>query len=127
MKQLVASALFEAWCLVEHSGAPVAVVWADEVLRPPFAQANTQEPLALSVVLDPRPDDALAALDTLRRDETLPPQPDHAHFGHLHIGAALPLVEAVATRACGTIALELAAERHGPVWCVDVAPGTGAN
>ena len=125
--ELVASALLEAWSLAQSSGAPVALVWADEVLRPPFAKSDIPEPLALALLLDPQPEGALAALESLRRDTAVPALPQHEHFGRLHVGAALPLVEAVAKGERGTVALELDAKRPGPVWCVDVGPSQNAR
>lgn len=126
--ELVASALFEAWCLLESTGRDVVLVLADEVLRAPFARADTTSPLALALLLSPESEGALGVLSTLRR-RAVAALPDHAHFGHLHVGAALPLVEAIADGRPGTFALELDSGRRNPVWAVDLvesaAPGLG--
>jgi len=116
--ELVAAALLEAWCLVESSNRDVALILADEPLQPPFERDDTRTPLAIALVLSRQSDRALSVLTELRR-ETMAPVPDHERFGHLHVSAALPLLEHIVRGQSGSIALQLASEGTAPVWCVD--------
>ncbi len=58
-------------------------------------------------------------LASLRR-ETIAPVPDHERFGHLHVSAALPLLEHIVRGESGSIALQLASDDSTSVWCVDL-------
>jgi hypothetical protein len=120
-RELVASALLEAWCLVEASGSDVALVLADEVLQPPFDQSDIRMPLAIAMLLSQQPRDALAVLTDLRR-APIAGVPDRDPFGHLYVSGALPLLEQIVRRQPGCVALELACEDDEPVWCVDLQP-----
>lgn len=115
--ELVASALLEAWCLLERSGRDVALVLADEPLQPPFDRVDVRTPLAIALLLSRRPERALGVLTEFRR-AAISPAPDHERFGHLHVSAALPLLEHIVRGQPGSVALELASEGPGPVWCV---------
>ena len=117
--ELVAAALLEAWCLVESSGRDVALVVADEPLQPPFEREDTRTPLAIALVLSQQLEGALGVLTALRR-ATIAPVPDHEHFGHLHVSAALPLLEHIVRGQSGSIALQLASNGSALVWCVDL-------
>ena len=117
--ELVASALLEAWCLLESSGRDVALVLADEPLQPPFERADAHTPLAIALLLSQQPRRALAVLTELRR-AAIAPVPDHERFGPLHVSAALPLLERIVRGQPGSVALELASEGPRPVCCVDL-------
>lgn len=117
--ELVASALFEACCLLESSGRDVALVVADEALQAPFDRADTRTPLAIAFLLSPRSERALGVLTKLRR-ASVAGVPCDGPFGNLHISAALPLLEQIVRGEPGTVALELATPKAGPVWCVDL-------
>jgi len=117
--ELVASALLEAWCLLESSGSDVALVLADEPLQSPFERVGADTPLAIGLVLSQQPDGALGELAELRR-ATIAPVPDHERFGRLYVSAALPLLEQIVRGQPGSIALELACDNQGSVWCVDL-------
>jgi hypothetical protein len=117
--ELVASSLLEAWCLLDSSGSDVALVIADEALKPPFEQVVDPAPLAIAFLLSQRPEGSLAVLSELRR-AAIAPIPDHERFGRLYVSAALPLLERTVRGESGSIALELASEDPGPVWCVDL-------
>lgn len=118
--ELVGSALFDAWCLLESRHRDVVVVIADEALQSPFDSEDARTPLALSLLLSGEAHGALAALVGLRREDGAPLE-DHPRFGHLHASAALPLLERIAGGLPGRVALELSSGRAGPVWCVELA------
>jgi len=118
-RELVAAALLEAVCLLETSGRDVVLVLADEPLLPPFDRDDMKAPLALAFCLSSDPGGATAAVSHFRRD-TVAPVKCSKHFGHLHVSAALPLLEGVVLGKPGTIALEFEGEDAGPVWCVDL-------
>ena len=117
--ELVASGLLEAWCLVESSDQEVALIFADEPLQPPFDRDDIRSPLALSLLLSPWPERSLCALSGLGRAE-IAPVPDSERFGHLHVSAALPLLEQIVEGRPGPIALALATGEPGPIRCVDL-------
>jgi hypothetical protein len=121
-RELVASALLEAWCLLEASGRDVAVMMADEPLLPPFELDGAQQPLAIALLLSLSSQGALATLSEFRRGSGSPVASRPA-FVNLNIGAALPLVEHAASRRSGTVALELEqGDRDvSPIWCVNVS------
>jgi hypothetical protein len=118
-RELVASALLEAWCLLESSGRDVAVVFADEPLLSPFDRADARTPLAIALLLSHDPARALGELTNLRR-AAITGIPNHERFGYLYVSAALPLLEQIVCGQPGNIILELAAADSGPVWCVDL-------
>jgi hypothetical protein len=117
--ELVASALLEAWCLLESSGRDVAVVFADEPLQSPFDRADARTPLAIALLLSHESARALAELTNLRR-AAVTGIPNHERFGYLHVSAALPLLEQIVCGQPGNIPLELASTDSGPAWCVDL-------
>jgi hypothetical protein len=117
--ELVATALLEAWCLLESMGVDVAVVFADESLQPPFDRADAHSSLAIALILSRDPTRALCELTKLRR-ATIARIPDYEHFGYLHVSAALPLLEQISNGQPGEISLELASADSGPAWCVDL-------
>ena len=119
--ELVASTLLEAATWLNAFDRDVAVVLADEPLMAPFEHADTEVPLALSLLLSPREEGAIARLGDVRRDRVAPVKL-HDRFGRLHVAAALPLVERIVTGEPGTVGLELEepGPRPGPGWCVDL-------
>jgi hypothetical protein len=117
--ELVASALLEAWCLLESSGRDVALVLADEALQSPFERTDARTPLAIALLLSQQPEHTLGMLTEFRR-AAIAPVPDHERFGRLHVSAALPLIEHIVRGQPGSVALALTPEAPGPVWCVDV-------
>jgi hypothetical protein len=118
-RELIASALFEAQCMLATGAPEVLLVLADEPLLPPFDHEGAQSPLALALCLSSTPQGALAALSALRRDAVAPVKRS-ARFGRLIVSAALPLLEQVALRRPGCVALELEDGAEARVWCVDV-------
>jgi hypothetical protein len=120
-QELVASALLEAWCLLEASGRDVALVMADEPLQPPFEFPEAQLPLAIGLLLSSEPVGAVAMLADYRRD-VVAPVASHPSFQNLHVSAGLRLIEQIVNRRSGTVALELdrGAPDQGAVWCVDL-------
>jgi hypothetical protein len=122
--EIVASALLEVWCLIESAGHDVALVLADEALQSPFDRADARTPLAVALLLSQQPEHALGVLTELRR-ATIAPVPEHEHFGHLHVSAALPLLEHIVRGQPGIVPLEHASGGPGPVWCVDLRVGSG--
>jgi hypothetical protein len=118
-REVVASALFEAQCMLAAGAPEVLLVLADEPLLPPFDAQGGRAPLALAFALAAAPRGALAALSGLRRDRVAPVKRDE-RFGGLLVSAGLPLLEYVALRRPGCVALELEGEPAMDVWCVDV-------
>ena len=118
-RELVATALFEAQCMLATGAAEVLMVLADEPLLPPFNGEGAQAPLALAFCLSTAPQQAVAVLSGLRRDAVAPVKRQE-RFGGLVVSAALPLLERVALRQPGCVALELEDEAGMHVWCVDV-------
>jgi hypothetical protein len=120
-RELVASALIEAWCLLEASQRDVALVLADEPLLPPFDFGEVQLPLALALLLSPEPAGALATLTDIRRD-TLARGVSHPRYPNLFVSAGLRLIEQIVTQQSGTVPLELedAVDENQAAWCVDL-------
>jgi len=118
-RELVATALFEAQCMLATAAPEVLLVLADEPLRSPFGVEGAQAPLALAFCLSSAPQGALAALSGLRRDAVAPVK-RHERFGELIVSAAVPLLEHVALRRPGCVPLELEGEPGTRAWCVDV-------
>jgi len=116
--ELVASAIIEAACMVEALDRDVALVIADEPLLAPFDLPDSAVPLAVALLLSPRPEGAIGILDGIRR-AAVAPVARRAPFGPLHVSAALPLIEHVVEQKAGTIALELEGGSSSVVWCVD--------
>jgi hypothetical protein len=118
-RELVATALFEAQCMLATGASDVLLVLADEPLLQPFGTEGARAPLALAFCLSSAPQDALAGLSGLRRDAVAAVK-RHERFGGLIVSAALPLLEHVALRHSGCVALELDGEEATRPWCVDV-------
>jgi len=118
-RELVASALLEAWCLAEFSGHDVALILADEALLSPFERPGACVPLALSLLLSEQPEGSLCVLENLRRDRVSPVQ-TYERFGELYISSALPLLEHVVDGRSGNVSLQLAGDDSPLVWCVDL-------
>jgi len=120
--ELVASALLEAWCMVEAGAPEAALVLFDEPVRPPFDPRGARQPLAVAFCLSARTAGALAVLTRWRRDAVAPVKPIDP-FGGLYVSAALPLLERVVQGRPGTVALEVedrSAVSGGVIGCVDV-------
>jgi len=119
-RELVASAFLEAMCHLGTSHDDVVIVFADEPLLPPFDRDDGVAPLALAFCLSSRPEGAIAVLTALRWDAVAPVK-RHDRFGHLCVGAALPLLVRIVEQRPGTVPLQLESEAAGPVSCVDLA------
>ena len=117
--ELVASSFLEAFCHLESAAEDAVVVLADEPLQPPFNCSDAASPLALAFWLSSRSEGAGAVLTRLRRDTVAPVKPCE-RFGPLYVGGGLPLLERIVLRRPGSVALELASERTGPIHCVDL-------
>lgn len=117
--ELVVASFLEAMCHLETAAREVVVVLADEPLQTPFDRTDMATPLALAFCLSREPERATAALSGLRRD-CVAPVKLHERFGPLCVSVALPLMERIALRQPGTVALELEGDSLGTVWCVDV-------
>jgi hypothetical protein len=124
--EVLASALLEAICQLEAGASDVALVLADEPLRPPFDARGALAPLAVAFGLSSRAAGARAALAGLRRDAVSPVK-RREPFGALYVAAALPLLERAVLGRPGTVALELEGGADGPVWCVDLELASGAT
>jgi len=118
-RELVATALLEARCLLESSAGEVAVVLADEPLQPPFERPDARTPLAIALLLSRDPECALAVLAEMER-VMFSPVPAHQRFGRLHVSAVLPLLERIVLRQPGRVALELDSDGGASIWCVDL-------
>jgi hypothetical protein len=118
-RELVSAALLEAMCLLEASARDVVLVLADEPLLPPFERAGMNAPLALAFCFSSDSRGATAAVSKFRRD-TAAPIEYREPFAHLHVSAALPLLEGAVLGKPGTIALEVARKDTQAVWCVDL-------
>jgi hypothetical protein len=118
--ELVAAAFLEAFCCLDVADGDVVLVLADESLRPPFDGGGGGESLAVAFCLSTRPDGAAAVLSVLRRDD-VPPLKHHECFGSLYVSAALPLLERIARRRPGNVALEFEREGTRSITCVDLA------
>ncbi len=116
--ELVASAIIEAACMLEAWDRDVILVIADEPLLPPFELPDSSVPLALSLLLSPRPEGATSVLSRIRR-ANVDPVALRAPFGSLHVAAAVPLIEHIVEQRTGTVALEFAGDPREPVWCLD--------
>jgi hypothetical protein len=120
--EVVASSFLEAACHLEAAAEDVVVVLADEPLQPPFDRSDRSEgtaALALAFCLSSRSEGAGAVLSDFRRDAVAPVK--HCdRFGPLYVGGGLPLLERIVLRRPGTVALEVASERSGPIHCVDL-------
>ncbi len=117
--ELVASSFLEAVCHLEAAAEDAVVVLADEPLQPPFHYSEGASPLALAFGLSSRSEGAGAVLTDFRRDVIAPVKP-RDRFGPLYVGGGLPLLERIVLRRPGTVALEVASERAGPIHCVDL-------
>src|SRR5262245_44899133 len=71
-RELVATGLFEAQCMLAAGASEVLLVLADEPVLPPFDPEGAQTPLALAFCLSREPQQALALLSGLRRDAVSP-------------------------------------------------------
>lgn len=117
--EIVGGALLEALCQLEAGASEVALVYADEPLRPPFAAADVQAPLAVAFCLSGRPTGARVQLSDPRREEVAAAK-RRERFGPLYVSATLPLLEAVVAGRPGTIPLELEGGGSTRIWCVDL-------
>ncbi|MFP6640739.1 MAG: beta-ketoacyl synthase chain length factor [Myxococcota bacterium] len=118
--ELVCAALTETMCLAGSLERDAVVVFADEALKPPFDVSGSNLPLAIAFCLGQERAGSLAQISSLQRNGTaLSP---HAHFGFLHVSAALPLLEKIVERRPGRVALEFESSGTDPVWAVDVEP-----
>ena len=121
--ELVSAALIETMCLVESLKSDAIVVFADEALKPPFDIPGSGLPLAIAFCLGKEPAGDLPRISCRQRDASaLPP---NERFGFLHVSAAIPLLERIAHRIPGRIAIEFEASETGVVWTVDVEPVGG--
>ena len=118
--EIVSAALIEAVCLAETLGQDTVVVLVDEALKQPFDLPGGHTPLGVGLCLGSNPENALARVSGFRRDSP-PLKPDH-HFGHLHVSAALPLLEQIVGQRSGRVSLELESEQADEVLGIDVMP-----
>jgi len=116
--ELVVSGFVEAAGLLQQGREEVALVFFDEPLRPPFAVPGMEAALALGFGLSSRAEGALARLGSFRREAEKGIQPA-ANFSGLHVAAAIPLLEKIASRRKGDVPLQLETE-GSPVWCTVV-------
>ncbi len=117
--ELVAMALLEAVGHLEAGSPDVALVVADEPLRPPFDARGARAPLAVALCLSSRSEGARAVLSGLRHDNVSPVK-RHERFGRLYVSALLPLVEHIVLGRPGTVAIELEGDCGERVACVDL-------
>ncbi len=115
----MAMALLEAVGHLEAGSPDVALVVADEPLRPPFDARGARAPLAVALCLSSRSEGARAVLSGLRH-ENVAPVKRHERFGRLYVSAVLPLVEHIVLGRPGTIAIELEGDGGERVACVDL-------
>ena len=106
--------------MAESLEEDIVVILADEALKPPFDLPGAHTPLGVGLCFGHSPDNALAEVFDFRHD-AIPLKPD-PHFGRLHVSAALPLLEKIARRHSGRVALELEGEKPRQVLSVDVNP-----
>jgi hypothetical protein len=118
--EIVSASLIEAVSLAEALDQDTVVILFDEALKQPFDLPGVHTPLGVGLCLGSNPENALAEISGFRRDSS-PLKPDH-HFGHLHVSAALPLLEHIVGRRSGRVSLELESEQAGAVLGVDVRP-----
>jgi hypothetical protein len=106
--EIVGSALVEAAGLLQEGAREVLVVWADEPHPHPFESKRRRQALALALCLSLESEGALGRLSGLRREpmcaEVLPEV-----FDQIYPGAVLPLLERIAGRRPGRVALEMGA------------------
>ncbi len=116
--ELVVSGFVEAAGLLQEGQDEVALVFFDEPLRPPFAVPGMEASLAIGFGLSIHTDGALARLGTFRREAEKGVHPAE-NFSGVHVAAAIPLLENLASRRSGLVPLQLETE-DSPVWCTDL-------
>lgn len=112
---LVAMALLEAWGWLDAHGGELVLAFAEESIPAPLPAHGSHPALGLALHLsaDARGGPSLSGLQRVAGARVDPPGAPHA--GH-SIAWALPLVEALAARRPGVVAL---GEGEDP-WCVTV-------
>lgn len=116
--ELAAMALLEAWAWLDAHGGELVLAWSEEAIPAPLPGHATYPPLGLALHLstDPSRVDAPTLTELRRVPGAAPPTLVAPHVGH-GVAWALPLVEALAARRAGVVALSPGDDP----WCVTVA------
>lgn len=114
--ELVAMALLEAWGWLDAHGGDIVVALCEEAIPSPLPGHGAYPPLGLALHLSVDRAEGPTLSDLRRAPGVVAAPPQAPHAGH-DVVWALPLVEALAARRPGSVAL-------GPgdaPWCVTVA------